>query len=497
MNIKYRFFFVGLIALLFSSCQLPKQTKIDIKYIVTPDFDRKSLDIEFSKKAPSNGKLKLLFENESMGETDLFNCLRNFKVTPIAKQIKFVKDSSYIEIEGLANQEYTINYSIVKDYKHPPINQKRYRPIIDSTYFHVLGTKLFMYPSDLFSDQSTKTPIQIQWNFKSENDLFHSSFGYGKMQSLNISLDELHNSFFVGGDFRRYTFDYKKKPIHFVTRGKWKFINDEDILRILKQTINNQHTFWNDTINKTFSVSLIPTYEENSYSVGGSSLTSSFISYASNNRGTTKDKMAWLYNHELMHKWIARTIQVKEDVVYYWFSEGFTDYYTYKLMLKNDILTLGDFIKKVNSRVLIPHLTDKVATKPNGELTFQKYWSNYDLYGKLPYRRGFLYAFLLDHQIKRKTNFSKSLDDVMFRFHKKAKMDKNFRIDDTIFTNVLSLYLDQESVNKDFEKYIQLGEIINFEKHLFKGMYIKKTHEAYIFEVNPAQKTKLLHKLKI
>ena len=469
-----------------------------MSYSVTPNLKNdQSIHVEFSRHTDEHGQLVLILENESMGESDLFNCLKNLEVHPTPKSIEIKKDSSLIYIYGSSNAVHQISYDIVKDYNDPPLNRYRYRPIVDSTYFHVLGTKLFMYPSDLFSTQDAKVRIDITWNFADKQNEFHSSFGNHKQQHLNISQDELHNSFFVGGDFRRYEFNHQNKPVHFLTRGQWKPIKDKEVLNILERTIRNQYTFWNDSIDKLYSVSLIPTYETNSYSVGGSALTDSFISYASNNIGTTIQGLTWLYNHELMHKWIGRTIQIEEDVVQYWFSEGFTDYYAYKLMLKNNDLDLQGFINVINNEIIVPHYGDTVATIPNSELTFETYWSNYATYAKLPYRRGLLYAFLIDTQIKQQSEFSKSLDDLMFELITTAKEDADFRINERVFQNYLIKYLDEKSAINEFESYIVNGELINFKGKLLNGLILEYENDIPKIKIDAKISNELLKQLQL
>lgn len=491
-----RFFLLGMIWLLIS-CNQKNTKETNIHYSVTPIFEDKKLNVSFFYEANDKGELVLVFENQSMGESNLMNCMRDLKVTPKPKNIEIIKDSSLVKIYGKPNKKYNISYNVVKDYSGPPINRYRYRPIVDSTYFHVLGTKLFMYPLHLFSNQESKIPISIDWNFNNENAIFHSSFGLDKKQQLLLSQDELHNSFFVGGDFRRYKFSYKEKPIYFVTRGNWKSIQDQEVLKILKNTIKNQHDFWKDTIQTEFSVSLIPTYEKNTYSIGGSALTDSFISFGSNNIGTTIRRMTWLYNHELMHKWIARTIKIEKDVVHYWFSEGFTDYYAYKLMLKNNLLSTEEFINVINNKVLIPHYKDKVANTPNSELTFQKYWSNYATYSKLPYRRGLLYAFLLDNQIKKQSKFSKSLDNLMFDLYHEAKNDSSFRVNETVFLDYLSKYLAKEASSIEFEKYILNGEYINFKNELISGLTLEVLEGVPSIKVLRENSKKIVNQLSL
>jgi predicted metalloprotease with PDZ domain len=352
-----------------------------------------------------------------------------------------------------------------------------------------------MFPVELFKDANSKALINISWDSVPNNGIFHSSFGKEKNQLIKVTQEELYASFFVGGDFRRYQFDYKNKPIYFVTRGDWKSISDQEVLKILEETVKAQYQFWDDTIQTQFSVSLIPTTEEKAYSIGGSGLTDSFISFASNNPATTNQRLTWLYNHELMHKWLGRTILNENEVEQYWFSEGFTDYYAYKLMLKSNNLTLKEFVDIINKEIIIPHHQDKVATTPNGEITFEKYWSNYATYAKLPYRRGLLYAFLLDTQIKQQSNFTKSLDNLMLSLYDKALKDSSFRINSDTFKNELSTYLSDDAL-KNFEKYIINGELIDFKEQLLEGMRITQQQGIPVFSVNQKYTQQLLKQLK-
>ena len=304
-----------------------------------------------------------------------------------------------------------------------------------------------------------------------------------------IYREELYASFFIGGDFRRYEFSYNEEPVYFVTRGNWKIFNENEIFDLLKRTITSQNDFWNDPRKGMFSVSLLPTFEpwtasSKANSIGGSGFSNSFISFASNNQGTTLKNMTWLYNHELLHKWIGRTILNENEVEQYWFSEGFTEYYSYKLMLKNDDFMVQEFIDRINTNIIIPHFKDPVNTIPNSELTFQKYWSNYGDYGQLPYRRGFLYAFLIDIRIKTQSNFTKSLDDVMHELLKKALSDEKMRLNEDLFRQFVSKYTNESSL-KDFEEFIIKGSLIDFTEELLSGLIIETENEIPLVKIKP------------
>ncbi|WP_224995764.1 M1 family aminopeptidase [Cesiribacter sp. SM1] len=447
-----------------------------ISYTVEPNFRRSTtIDVSFEYSANAAGELLLKYENSSWGDKDIFNCITKFKVSPEPVAVTFMPDSSLISIKAQPDQKLLVKYSVKQDFNEPVQNYHRYRPIVQKEYFHALGMRLFIMPVDLFASDTSKASIEINWKEEIGAGVFHSSFGAKSKQLLHLSREELYASVFVGGDFRRYRLTVNGNPVYFLTRGEWKAFKDDDVTRILEKTISSQVAFWEDPLEADFTVTLIPTFEEwtetsKSYSLGGSGLTHSFASFASNNDGATLSRLSWLYNHELLHRWIGNTIRNEQEEKQYWFSEGFTDYYAYKLMLKRGDIGLHEYIKTLNAEVFKPHYNSPVRELPNDQLSGEKFWSDVN-YHKLPYRRGLLYAFLLDTQIKQKHAYSKSLDYLMKDLLNLAKKDEGLRLNDKVFGTVLSKYLGGAAL-ADFSKYITEGKLIDFSRSLPEGLLL-------------------------
>lgn len=498
MSVAKKIVLIITMGFVLTNCSINDKEELNIEFVINPKLSDSipSLQVSFDYKSDSSGLITLRYENNSWGDNNIFNCLKEIDVVPKPKEVTFLSDSSKIVIKTEPNLNSTVNYSIIQDYKGVPLNQKRYRPIIDSTYFHVLGMRLFAVPEGVFKSDTSKVNIKINYALKTSNEMFHSSFGKNKFQNINVTRDELYASFFVGGDFRRYSFTNKKDTTFFVTRGNWKSFTDKDILSILERVIKSQRDFWKDERKSNFSVSLIPTYES-WYSIGGSGFSSSFISFASNNNKVTLSNMRWLYNHELLHKYIGRTIINESDVTQYWFSEGFTDYYSYKLQLKYSQLNVFEFINTINSEVVIPHYKDSTNNTPNDKLTYGKYWGNYQKYMKLPYRRGLLYAFLIDNQIKENSNYKLSLDNLMLDLYKSSLKDKDMRLNQSVFISTLSKYLKTSNVESDFQKYILKGELIDFKNHLPNEISIYYQDNIPLFKIDKVHSSELEKKLKM
>ncbi|GAA5028213.1 hypothetical protein GCM10011506_15100 [Marivirga lumbricoides] len=461
----------------------------EITYTIVPDYqDNQQLNVSFIYKTDKKGNLILRYENESWGDTALFRCIKSLSVEPKARIIHFLPDSSQIVINAKPNQQLTVRYTIQQDFDDSVKNYHRYRPIIQNTYFHILGMRLFIYPVQIFPNDEKKAHLHIKYINQYDAELFHSSLGESTEMEAHLTREELYGTFFLGGDFRRREFKTDGKSVFFITRGKWLNISEDSIFNMLEKTVKAQLAFWNESFAYDFSVSLLPTYEEwtetsKSYSVGGSGLTNSFISFASNNPGIEMERVSWLYNHEFLHRWIGQKIKNKSEEKQYWFSEGFTEYYAYKLMNKNGLLTSSELKKLVISEFIIPHQLSPVNSITNNEITYDKFWSDRN-YQKLPYRRGFLYALLLDYKINEQYNSTKSLDNLMLDLLNEAEKNGSFRLDTSTFAEVLLEYLDASALN-DFNEFIEQGSPIDFPKAL--PQYFSKENDEITLNRLPGE----------
>ena len=166
-------------------------------------------------------------------------------------------------------------------------------------------------------------------------------------------------------------------------------------------------------------------------------------------------------------------------------------------MLKNNYLSVQEFIDIINDEVITPHYLDPVNSIPNSELTFEEYWTNYAKYMKLPYRRGLLYAFLIDNQIRQQNDFTKSLDNLMHDLFEMALNDKSMRFNHSVFIHHLLKYLHHNDVKLDFEQYILEGQLIDFEDELPIGLSIYYHDNIPIFKVDEENYSELGKKLKL
>lgn len=272
-----------------------------------------------------------------------------------------------------------LEYILKQDTEGDLTSKKMYRPVIQSEYFHVFSHSLFMIPLEYSEDKELEFDVSIEWKDFPEAYKFQNSFGTNqKIQNIkNTTEGEFIESVFLGGDYRTYSLDIKDNTVAFTTRGDWITFKDSTMLNVLDNTITAQRDFWKDHSQKYFSVNLSPTVEKQGSSFQGTGLNNSFDCSVSNSKYLEVEGLVYLFNHELLHNWIGHLIKNANEEEQYWFSEGFTEYYTNKNIAKYSIYELDKsyYIDKINEIIRLLYASP-VKEAPNSEINYDNFWQS-------------------------------------------------------------------------------------------------------------------------
>lgn len=417
-----------------------------------------ALKISMEFNASNDGETTLLFQDKGWGEDNLYNVLRNLRTSDKRIEIIQHKDSGWVTLKHPVElDKIAFEYTIIQDTKLPLTTKKTYRPIIQNDYFHVFSHNLFMIPRDYAPNSDAPFNVSINWKEFDDDYILVNSFGTNaKNQEIKNTSERLfHSALFTGGDFRSYDIDIKGNKVIYAIRGNWEHLQDTAMVAILEKTITAQRDFWKDHSQKHFTITTIPTEQEQGSSFQGTGLTNAFATSASNNEYLDINGLVYLFNHELQHNWIGHTIRNANEEAQYWFSEGFTDYYTLKNIAKNSINNLDKsyFIQEFN-KIIKALYASPVKEAPNSEINYTNFWANRD-YEKLPYRRGAIFAFYLDNKIQLDSDGKKSLDDLMLAMKDDAIHTKQ-RIDHTYFIQKANQFLKSD-ITPFFTEHITDG----------------------------------------
>lgn len=451
------------ITLLLLSCT--KETNHTISYTIFPAIENGAslLKIKTSFEANMNGETVLLFQDKAWGQDSLHNVIHDIKMISEMGTITQNRDSGWFVVKYPKEiKKLEVEYSIKQDSDGDLTTWDTYRPIVQPNYFHVFSHNFFMLPKHIIESSNDDFNVAIKWEGFPEDYELVNSFGSNDSTQIiqHVSEEEFHYGVFVGGDFRVYNIDIKDKKVTFAIRGDWEVFNDSMMVEILEKTVTAQRNFWQDHTQDYYAVTMIPTVQERGSGFQGSGLTNSFALNATNNQYLELEGLVYLFNHELQHNWTGTLIKNDNEEEQYWFSEGFTDYYTIKNIAKGKINGLDEsyFINELNGFIKAL-FTNPVKDLPNSEMTYENFWSGKEGIQKLPYRRGALLAFYLDQKIKQDSNGEKSLDNVLLDFKNDA-IKNDQKITHPYFIETVNRYLN-EDFQPFFDTHIEKGKIYN------------------------------------
>lgn len=324
--------------------------------------------------------------------------------------------------------------------------------IFTQNLIHIPGHALFAVPNNLALNNNLE--ISVLWHNIPGEWRVESSHGSGKSQSFNSNSFDLLHSVFIIGKFRKYEFLIKNKPIRLCLYGSFDF-SDKTIIRDTKKIIQSQRDFFNDYSSDNYLVVVLEPINKNAKMalMGGVGLYNSITTYFSH--GITEKQFKLLFAHEHMHNWIGGTIQNSEEELNYWWSEGFTDYYSRVLSAKCGALSVNEFITEIYN-ILYEYYNSPVINVKNTMIK-NKFWNSYDVYRQV-YLRGFVFALFLNCKIKNNTKNS-STDEILRYFYSN---NENIKFSNRNFLKVLqNINIYTKEIEKDFNDAIIKGRTIS------------------------------------
>lgn len=375
----------------------------EIRYRVQPELHAdglKAIAIEMTLQGEEDGETAIELPDSFGGKTELWRGIDGFRVS--AKGLKLadeVKPSLKV-VRHAPGAQLTVRYRVTQMFKGDPqaSDTNEYRPVIRPGYFHLIGWTVFARPQ-----WSLATPVAVSfagmpqaWGFAS--DLEH------RTKPLNMT--HLLESITVGGDFRVL----KAGALRIAIRGQWQF-TDEAFLKRLQPITASHHRFWGDP-EQSFLVTVLPLEGKPGHrSVGGTALRDAFAFLATTN---AEDRtLTRTLAHEHMHAWIPPRLgmmHAENDASDYWFSEGFTDFYTVRLLARDGLWPVEEAAREFN-QVLWAYAFSPARGATNAEVA-AKFWNDRAM-NMMPYQRGFLFAALTDAKLRTASGGARDLDDVV------------------------------------------------------------------------------------
>lgn len=459
------------------------QLKVNYKVFYSENMASEGMKIQvsFQSKTASDSSY-FHYSNNVWGQENLINCFHVLESENPGYQFKMVPDSNRIVVYHPKSKHVSFFYHIRQDYNGDSL-AVIYRPRIRNDHFHILGENLFTVPEAVFENKAENhefTPT-IEWVGFPSDYIIHNTFGTRQQKQVLTKVKlwgEFYHSVFVGGDYRIIPFEYAGKPIYFAIRGKWfKEYQDDKLINALQKTITAQRQFWKDDNFEYYTIIMTPSMTRSDslfrgQSTTGSGVHNAFVIQSTNNPFNNWEVINYIFNHEMMHNWIGGQIAMKHEELNYWFSEGFTDYYTYKNRLRSKDISFTEWLEAYNKNILKAHWQNPERKRANYTIK-DDFWKSRDV-EKIPYRRGAIFAFWLDNQILKRSNYTQSLDDLMKELLLICTKE-NKKFTDELFLELAQKYTG-EDISYFFQKHILNGIDFDFKNEdLIDGFGIEYT----------------------
>lgn len=438
------------VALAFVFCaglSVPSQR---ITYTLTPvmeDGALQAVQIDLIFRGQGDGETGLRLPDEWGGETELWRGIEGLEVVSGAD----MRDGASANERVLThepNARIHVRYRVIQDWEGAPSGGRNtYRPIIQPTYFHLIGETALVTP-----DLHNATPTRVRmrhiprgWRFASD------------LQHRGLALGHVWASITVGGDYRIHTASDGATRV--AIRGEWSF-SDEDFTAQVAEIVGSQRAFWDDR-SSPYLVTVTQTVQrhEGQMSVGGTGLSDAFAFFSTPNVGDAP--IARTLAHESFHTWIPGLIggmSEENEAASYWFSEGLTDFYTGRMLVRAGLWTPQQFADDLN-QMLEAYAQSPVRDAPNARIVAD-FWSDQQVQ-QLPYQRGRFLMTIWDARLRAGGN---NLDAAMREMRERATAGDPLKAVDMFPVVLDSMGLD---IRADVAANVEAGARVLLPENVF------------------------------
>ncbi len=436
-------------------------------YVFSWDGDSATLGVELTYSAAQKDSTVFIFGDPSFGgQNDIFNVIKNIRCTE-PEVLKIDEEDRRITVYHNGAKKHRLTYeidgSLPVDKPTTASQTELFRPVITKGVLTLVNKQFAL----ALTDESNPL-VSFRWRAYPENVSYFNSIHPSQTdpsEKLSDYYDNLSKMvcFVMGDNISVEEYSVTDIPYYCVTTIEDKYGNDlqGSLSPFFESYFPSIHRFWNDTDFPFYFLS-VTALQNNQAEIGGGGfgIKNGFIMKLGRTFGTWE---RYVTAHETAHTWVGIKIMLGEDSFdHQWFGEGFNDYTTIINLANSKIYGKEEFLHYLNEESLKQHYESEIKGTHNDSIA-TNYWTDYANYGKLPYRRGLIYAFYLDNQIRLASNGEFTLRNMLldlYTLSKAKKSDEVLTVDD--FINAGATYLDKKELAGQIERYMIAGQPIDF-----------------------------------
>jgi predicted metalloprotease with PDZ domain len=436
-----------------------------IDYTLTPvlqDGALRAVQIDLSFRGEPDGESDIRLPDSWGGQNELWTGIEGLEIVSGASAIRNGEAANQRVVTHRSNARIHIRYRVVQDWEGVPRAEigNVYRPTIQPTYFHLIGNAFMVTPDA--ADAGARVRFRVRnlprgWAYASD------------MEHPDLRLDEVWSSVAVAGDFR--ILRDARSNVRVAIRGEWQF-SDAEFLSQAANILSSEREFWGDEATPYLVTVLHLDGPEGWISIGGTGLDDAFAFFATPNAESAP--IARTLAHESFHTWISPQVgglPQDDQALQYWLSEGFTEFYTARLMVRGGQWNAEQYAADLND-ALLAYAQSPVRAATNAQV-LANFWSDRDTQ-RLPYQRGRFLALMWEARLRASGH---SMDDVVHDMRMRARSGQQYAVE-TFLASAAGFGLDPRA---DIEANITQGMAILLPEDLLAPCGRIVTREAPVF----------------
>jgi len=362
------------------------------------------LAVEVAFDARNRTRTPLAMPGNWAGARELGRGVRNLRA--VSSDARIVTSGADTAIVHAARGTVRLRYELA-EYGDAAIDRLRfYQPILRPDYAFFFGHGAFVLPA---FDAAQGVALRISVADLPAGWRAASSFGVqaepardAVWDARDLPASQLRNAVFALGDFRLQRAEIERQPVWFALRGAFDFSDHAFVDRTVA-LIRAHRDFFADHAAPFMLLTLLPN-DQPQGSVGGTAVYRAFAMHASADFAVPGDAYDFLVAHEHLHTWMPGRLGTmnsapgrEDEALRYWFSEGFTNWLTHRLLLQSGQWTLDDYGRAL-SRMIEKYEMSPARRRDNAAV--QAAFFSDPVVGELAYQRGELLALTWDAALR-------------------------------------------------------------------------------------------------
>jgi predicted metalloprotease with PDZ domain len=357
-----------------------------------------------------------------------------------------------------AELEVSYQIAVIGD-ADPGRDHLKGEPVVRPTWFMAHGEGVFATPSG-----RQAAPARFAWGARPAGWTLASDLDHLARRPGRVS--DIVDSVVVGGEHLSVVERHLgRAPLRVAVLGQWPSA-PEALADMAARIMTAETAFWRDAPSP-FLITLTPLSggQGGSYSTTGTGKGDAFAIESTTNRDPARDPH--FLAHEYMHTWIANQVgglSELDEARDYWFSEGFTDFYASRILLRAGIWSLEDYAGRYNE--VLARYAGSPARNFTADQVMAAFWTNQNAQ-QSPYDRGRLLAVIWDKAVRSASGGRLSLDDVMRRQLAAVRTGGAKGTGASLFPSMVSATAPGLAVEADLARHVTRGDTVRLPSDVF------------------------------